>query len=246
MPQNLSYEVIVSDSATQEDTKELMREEFPSDTFFPHEKNVGFGRLVNKALDHATGEFVFLINSDVILTPDSISILLNFLKQNSDVGIVGPKQLHFNNTLQKTCFHFYKPITIVYRRTFLKHTSFGKKHLAWFEMSDYNHKTQKDVDWIIGSAMMIPRAYIEKIGKLDTRFFMYMEDVDWCRRFWQFGYRVVYLPEAIVYHYYGKGSAKGGFFRSLLFNRLTWAHISSAIKYFWKYLGKSNPRQDNV
>ena len=85
---------------------------------------------------------------------------------------------------------------------------------------------------------------MEKVGPMDQNFFMYMEDVDWCRRFWENDYAVTYVPDATVYHYYGKGSAKGGFFGSLLFNRLTWAHLRSAFIYFRKYWGRPLPHKE--
>jgi GT2 family glycosyltransferase len=93
----------------------------------------------------------------------------------------------------------------------------------------------------MGSALFVTRSAADMVGPMDSRFFMYMEDVDWCRRFWENGFRVVYVPSASVYHYHAKGSAKGGFFRSLLVNRLTWYHIESALYYFYKYRGKPLP-----
>ena len=87
----------------------------------------------------------------------------------------------------------------------------------------------------MGSAMLVSRSAVEKVGIMDERFFMYMEDVDWCRRFWENGFKVIYYPLSIMNHYHGNGSDKGGFFYSIFFNRLTWIHISSAIKYFLKY-----------
>jgi hypothetical protein len=135
-------------------------------------------------------------------------------------------------------------MTIAYRRTFLGKFSFAKKHLDWFLMNDYDHKNPKEVDWIMGSAVMISRVAMEKVGLLDPRYFMYMEDVDWCRRFWENGFKVVYLPFAKMHHYHGKGSAKGGAIRSLLFNKYTWIHIASGIKYFKKFLGKPLPNHN--
>jgi GT2 family glycosyltransferase len=72
---------------------------------------------------------------------------------------------------------------------------------------------------------------------------MYFEDVDWCRRFWEKGFKVVYYPHARMFHYHGKGSASQSALRAVLFNRLTREHIISAVKYFWKYLGKPNPHE---
>ena len=74
--------------------------------------------------------------------------------------------------------------------------------------------------------------------------FMYFEDVDWCRRFWEKGFRVVYYPHAKMFHYHGKGSASQSALKAIFFNKLTREHIKSALKYFWKYFGKPNPRKD--
>lgn len=241
-----TYEVLVVDSATEEDTEMLLREEFPTVRFFPHAENVGFGRLINTSIRESVGKYLFFINADIILRRDTVSTLLAYAAEHPDVGLIGPKQLNFNGSLQSTCLRFYRPLTILYRRTWLKHFPFGRRHLAWFTMSDFDHSYERDVDWIMGSALFVPRAAAEAVGPMDDRFFMYMEDVDWCRRFWEKGYRVVYVPAASVYHYHAKGSAKGGFFRSLLMNRLTWYHIESALRYFLKYRGKPLPTHDRT
>lgn len=238
----IEYEVLVADSATEEDTEMLMREEFPAVRFFPFADNVGFKTLVNTSLAEARGAYIFLINSDIILTSGAVLRMLAYLKERPDIGLLAPKQLNFNGTLQRSCFHFYRPQTILYRRTWLGTLPFAQKHLRWFMMDEYNHKEAKSVDWVIGSALFTSKKAAEAVGPMDDRFFMYMEDVDWCRRFWERGYKVVYYPEAFVYHYHAKGSAKGGFIGSLLFNRLTWYHIGSALRYFWKYRGTELPR----
>ncbi|MDH4330650.1 MAG: glycosyltransferase family 2 protein [Candidatus Moranbacteria bacterium] len=241
---SIEHEIIVCDSATEEDTEMMMREDYPQIKFFAFEKNVGFQALLRAGIEYSSGKFLLTLNGDMIMKEGSIQKLLEFIKGDESVGMVGPQLLNFNETWQPSCFRFYKPITIVYRRTFLKKFSFVKKHLDWFLMSDYDRKESKNVDWIMGSAMMISRKALEKVGLMDSRFFMYMEDVDWCRRFWENDLRVVYYPASTMIHYHGKGSGKGGVLKSLLLNRLTWIHISSAFKYFKKYYGKPNPREE--
>jgi GT2 family glycosyltransferase len=240
---NVEYELIVVDCGAEEETEMMMREEFPDVKFFPYKENVGFQAMLKKGLEESRGEYVMLLNGDIIVTPGSAEKLLSYLKENKEVGMIGPKLFNFNGTLQYSCFHYYKPLTIVYRRmAFLQKFGFVKKHLDWFSMKDYDHETIKEVDWLMGSAMMVPKTVVEKVGPMDARFFMYMEDVDWCRRFWENGFKVIYYPSSVMNHYHGKGSDKGGFFYSILFNKLTWIHISSAIKYFWKYRGKEIPK----
>jgi len=242
---NLEYEILVADSATEEETEMMMREEYPEVKFFPFEKNVGFQRLVQAGIENSIGNYLLILNGDILIRDDAVEKMLAYLKSDEKIGMLGPELLNFNETHQDSCFRFYKPITILYRRTFLGKLPFAKKHIDWFLMKDYDHKEPKGVDWLMGSAMMIPRKATEKVGLLDRRFFLYMEDVDWCRRFWENGYKVVYYPQAQVLHYHGKGSGKNGFFYSIFFNKLTWIHISSGIKYFWKYRGKKNPRKEN-
>lgn len=238
---NVEYELIVADGQTSQETEMMMREEYGEVKFFSFRENVGFQVLVKKGIENSIGNYILLLNGDIIVTPDSIQRLLKFIKSNNSIGMIGPKLLNFDGSDQQSCFRFYEPLTIIYRRTFLGNFSFAKKNLDWFLMKDYDGKFPKDVDWLMGSSLMISRKALDKVGLLDPRYFMYMEDVDWCRRFWENGFRVVYYPLASMHHYHGKGSAKGGVIRQLFFNKYTWIHISSGFKYFKKFLGKSLP-----
>lgn len=238
----IDHEVIVADSATEEDTKMVMREDFADVVFLPHEKNIGFGAMVNACIDRARGEYVFFMNADTILEKNTVSQFIAFMDTHKTIGMCGPRQKNFNGQYENTRFRFYHPLTILYRRTFLKRFAFAQKHLARFEMRDVTSQEPYPVEWVIGSAMFVRRSMMEKVGKMDKRFFMYMEDVDWCRRFWENGFVVCYHPHITMYHFYGKGSAHGGVLRGLLSNRLTWIHIASGIKYFMKYYRKPQPR----
>ena len=115
----IDYEVLVTDSATLEPTEMLMREEFPSVRFFPFQENVGFKTLVNVSIEQAKGEYIFLINSDILVSPGAIPMMLSYLKAHPEIGLLGPKQFNFNGSLQPSCFHFFRPHTILYRRTWL-------------------------------------------------------------------------------------------------------------------------------
>lgn len=239
---DVSYEIVVSDGETGEPMRMMMREDFPAVKFVSSDKNIGFHGLVQQGMEAARGQYLFILNPDILVTKQSVEKLLEFMRNHPEVGVVGPQLLNFNDTPQISCFRFYKPITILYRRTFLKRFFFAKRHLDWFTMKEYDRKEPREVDWLMGSALLTSREAAQKVGPMDSRFFMYMEDVDWCRRFWEQGYKVVYYPKVRMYHYHAQGSARGGFIRSLLFNRLTWYHIDSALKYFWKYAGKPVPK----
>ncbi len=243
---DMDGELIVADSATQDDTRDLMRQEFPDVQFLPDAKNIGFGAMINKCLAVAQGKYIFFINSDTIIEENTLHDLCAYFDAHPKIGILVPAQKLFNGKIIPTYFRFYRPLTVIYRRTPLGRFAFARRHLAHFEMRDYDRRAPRAVDWVMGSALMVQRTKVRDVGSMDPRFFMYMEDVDWCRRFWEKGYPVVYHPAITMYHYYGKGSATGGFWRSLFFNRLTWIHIASAVKYFMKYRGTKSPCADRA
>jgi GT2 family glycosyltransferase len=239
---DIDHELIVADSATEGDTMMMMREDFPEAIFIPHRENVGFGALVNVCIDCAKGDYIFFINPDTILESRTVSQLVSFMEKYPKIGLCGPRQKNFNGEVANTRFRFYKPLTIVYRRiALLKYFGFVKRHLAYFEMRDIDREDPYPVEWVIGSAMFVRKSAMEDVGKMDPQFFMYMEDVDWCRRFWEKGHIVCYNPRVTMYHFYGKGSAKGGIMRGLFFNKLMWIHIASGIKYFRKYRNRPMP-----
>lgn len=240
----INAEIVVADGATQEETEMMLREDFPSVRFFPNTRNIGFVGLVNTALEAARGKYILLLNHDIVLLEDTVRLLMDRMKSDTKIGLMGPRLLNFDGSTQPSAFRFYRPQTILYRRTPLKVFGFAKRHLDWFLMKEKDLNVAQKVDWIMGSAHLVSRAAVDKVGHMDQRFFMYMEDVDWCRRFWENGYEVEYYPLAVAYHYHGKGSARGGILYSLFFNRLAWVHIMSALKYFRKYLGKPYPRKD--
>ncbi len=238
------YEIIVANSQTEEDTTIMMREEYPEIKFFPFKKNVGFQELVKQGIGESRGDFFLILNGDIIVRKDSVEKMLEFIQAHPEVGMVGPQLINFNETLQPSCFKFYSPLTIIYRRTFLGRLPLARKKLDEFLMKDYDHQTLKEVDWLMGSAMLVSRKAVDNVGPMDSRFKMYMEDTDWCRRFWEKGYKVVYFPLAKMYHYHGRGSAGKNALLSIFSNWLTRVHIMSALKYFLKYLGKPLPKHN--
>lgn len=232
---DIDYEVIVVDSATTRQGKYAVKENFPEATFLPFKENLGYSRGVNIGMDRAGGNYLLILNPDVVLTENSAAKMLDYIKKHPDIGMLGPKMLNFNGTTQRTYFSFYKPMTIIARRTLLGKFKPFKKALYDFLMIDSDPDKIQTPDWLMGSAIMVNKRAVEKMGGMDERFFMYFEDVDWARRFWHNGYKVVYYPEAAVYHYHQRESkSRLGLFDAL-FNKKTRWHIKSAVKFFWKY-----------
>lgn len=231
----IGYEIIVVDSEAQEKTKDLLEEKYPDVKLIAFKKNLGYSKIVNNALKKAKGKYILIINADIIVLKNAISKMLEFMKENPDVGIIGPQLLDFTNNIQASCFSKPTLGAILARRTFLGKTKWGKQSLENFTISNWNRKSIREVDWVQGSAMMVRKEMLKKVGLWDERFFMYFEDTDWCHRFWQKGYKVVYLPSAKMAHYYHRSSKKWGALLDIFLNKYARIHIISALKYFWKH-----------
>jgi len=232
---NIKYEIIVVDSNSEETTQDFLKENYPEVTIIPFKKNVGYSKVVNAGLIRAKGNYILLLNADIVVLEKSVSEMLEYIREHPHVGIVGPRLLDFVGNIQSSCFSFPKLRTILARRTSFGKTSFGKRILSEFITNSFTADSPIKTDWLQGSAMMVRKKAVQKVGLWDERFFMYFEDTDWCRRFWKSGYEVIYLPAAKMAHYYHRASKKWGALLDIFLNKRARIHIVSAIKYFWKY-----------
>ena len=232
-------EIIVVDNNSNDESVHVLRSDFPEVTVIANEKNVGLAAGVNTAIAQAKGEYFLILNPDMIATPKAVEALVSFMDQNDDVGMAGGKLLSPNGDLQYSCYRFYTLPVIFYRRTPLGKTAKGRAAVARFLMKDFDHATPRDVDWLMGACLIVRKAVVKNIGGMDEQFFMYFEDVDWCRRVWEAGMKVVYVPSAVFSHFHQRSSESG--ITSFFSNRPTREHIKSAFKYFWKYRNKPVP-----
>ncbi len=238
----MSLEVLVVDSEKTEKTRDVAKKfvlRGDPVRYFPFDYNTGFSKSVNKGISESRGDFLLILNYDIILTEGALFKMVEIVKKDKKIGILGPRLLNFDGSPQSSAFHFYTPSVIIYRRTPLGRTAWGKKKLNDFiiQMDGKKDKPVSINGWLMGSALMLRKDNLDKVGAMDERYFMYFEDVDWCRRFKEKGYKIVYFPGASLFHYHGKQSATKHLWEALL-NKMTLVHIESAVKYFWKFRKK--------
>jgi|SRR3989344_1117676 len=195
--------------------------------------NIGYTRGVNEGIKASSGEYILILNPDIVPLKDSVEQLLDYMKKNPDVGLVGPQLLNFDGTPQQSCFGFYNAITIVYRR--IEHLPFKSKFLKKFLLKGEDLSSIRSVDWLMGSALMARRDAVNKVGLLDEKFFLYFSDVDWAKRFWENGYRVVFYPPAKIYHYHKRTSKRNSWLVDAFINRQSQWHIRDGFRYLNKW-----------
>ena len=239
-PFSISHEIIVVDNNSSDDTPRVIKELFPYVRVIELRKNIGFAGGNNVAIREAKGEYILILNSDVAATRDAIENLCAFMDSHGSVGIVGPKLINPDGSTQMSSLRWPKFFTPFCRRTFFGKLSIGKKELSRYLMLDFDHKSNAYVPWLLGACLMVRSNCIKTVGLMDERFFLYLDDTDWCRRFWENGFSVMYLPAVELVHYHERLSASESWFRAL-WNRTSYIHIMSFIKYFLKYQRKPLP-----
>lgn len=222
-------EAIVVDNASADDTVERVRRGYPWARLVAGRENLGYSKGVNAGIRLAGGRYLLILNPDTVVRRGSIQKLLEFAERTPDAGIVGPKLVFHDGTVQLSCRRFYTFAVLVLRRTplgrIVKNTRAVRDHL----MLDFDHASTREVDWLLGAAMFVRREAVESVGMMDERFFLYFEDVDWCYRMKQKGLKVFYLADAVVEHGYKRESAQ------TVLNRSFAAHLVSLFRYYEKW-----------
>ena len=206
---SLDYEVIVVDNASSDGSVELIREKFPDVRLIANEENHGFAVANNQAMKIARGNFILLLNPDTIVQENTFSVILDFFRQHSDCGMIGCKILNPDGSLQLACRRSFPTPWVAFTkivglsRLLPRSKLFGKYNLTYL-----NPNETYEVEAISGSFMFFRREVMEQIGYLDESFFMYGEDLDWCFRVREAGWKIYYLPDTQIIHFKGESSKK--------------------------------------
>ena len=224
-----TFEVIVVDNASSDGSADMTARDFSAVRLVRNPRNVGYAGAVNQARREARGRYLLILNPDIEVDETSVANLWAFMERNPSVGIAGAKLTNLDGSLQMSSRTFYTLRTVLLRRTFLgkifPNSDVVRRHL----MLDWDHNSEREVDWIIGACMMVRREAYEAVGGMDERFFLYLEDVDWCYRMKKHGWSVYYVPSSVMKHYHRRESAR------FLPDRQLVAHLASTFRFFDKW-----------
>ncbi len=220
-----SLETIVIDNASADGTREAIGNEFPKVRLIGNQENVGFARANNQGFRLATGRYLLLLNPDTFVQRGAVGALVRFMDSHGDAGAAGPMMLNGDGTLQSVGVRFPSNWNIFVESLFLdrlfpRSRLFGR-HKEAFE----NPEKERRVDYVQGACMIVRPEVVNKVGALDEQFFMYFEEVDWCRRMTLQGFNVYYVPQSKIIHF---GNTELGHFDE---RRLVYYHRSLLFFY---------------
>jgi GT2 family glycosyltransferase len=203
-----SAEIIVVDNASSDGTPDLVEREFASVRLIRNERNMGFAGGNNIGIRLSSGEYVCLVNSDVVVSEGCIENLAQYMGDHPDIGLLGPKMILSNGSVGQSCMRFPTVSNWLWRALALDAMFRKSQTFGAYLMTYFRYDRVADVEVLTGWFWMVRRKAMEQVGLLDERFFMYGEDIDWCKRFHEAGWRIVFYPEAVALHYCGASSSK--------------------------------------
>lgn len=229
VPHRLTTEVIVVDNASSDGSAEMVRTEFPLARLISNKTNRGYTGGNNDGIAAASGRYVMILNPDAQVMGDALETMVAYADAHPDIGVLGPQLLGSDGNAQLSRRRFPTLMTALFESTWLQPLA-PRGVLRHYYVLDRADDDTQEVDWLVGACLLVRREAIQQVGGLDEGFFMYSEELDWCRRIRQAGWKVVYLPEALVIHHMGKSSDQIEAQRHIYFQ-------TSKVRYFRKHHG---------
>ena len=224
-----TYEVIVTDNDSKDNSVEMLRESFPWVKLVASDKNLGFAAGNNAGFRLATGRIILCLNPDTEMHPQTLDFIVEQFDQDSQLGALGVKLLNTDGTLQPSCKSFPNLDTVLWNALsldtlFPKSKIFGKYNMTWFD-----HASECEVAQPMGAALAFRRSVLAQVGEYDERYFMYFDEVDLCFRVHHAGWKIKFFPQVSVTHHWAQSTNQA------LFSMNKQWYISFA-KYFMKNL----------
>ncbi len=247
--------IVVVDNASADGSPAMVRSEFPQVHLIALDTNLGFTGGNNAGMAEAerlfddrpqttddsklssvvrglSSGYFLLLNPDTEVMPGALDALLRYADAHPDAGVVAPQLRHPDGSVQSSRRRFPTLATALFESTWLQPYA-PRGLLDRYTMRDRADDETCDVDWAVGAALLVRREVYRQVGGFDDRsFFMYSEEVDWCRRIKARGWRVVYHPESVILHHEGKSSEQASARRMITFN-------TSKVRYFAKHHGRA-------
>ena len=200
----LDFEVFVVDNGSQDGSAKMGEKNFSQVKLIENRSNLGFAQANNQAIEKSRGKYILLLNPDTVILGNTLRKMIDFLESHPEVGILGPKILNPDGSLQPSCRTF--PTLASQALILLKLHNFlpGLPPIKKYYMLGWDHSETKEVDQVMGSCFMIKKKLIDEIGLLDESYWIWFEEVDFCKRARLAGWKTYFLPDVSIIHHKAK------------------------------------------
>jgi GT2 family glycosyltransferase len=230
---NLDYQLIVIDNHSQDSSQELLSSlRLLNDKIevVLNKKNLGFAKAVNSGLRRAKGEYILLLNPDTQIKETTLEKSIKFMDDHSHCGVMGGKILNPDGSIQPSIRKFPTFLSQLFILLKLHHFTKNQSLKEYFSYN-FDYSRTQEVDQVMGAFFLIRKSILEIIGYFDERFYLWFEEVDFCRRAKNANWRIFYYPEAEIVH------TGGASFSQKISIRNQWQFNKSLLYYFKKHSG---------
>lgn len=221
------YEMIYVDNCSTDDSVEYISKHYPQVTIIRNKKALGFGENNNKGVLAAHGEYIAIINPDIILQEGCLERLYEYAESNPKAGVIVPRLLNPDGSLQYSVRRYVNLRSLMARGLTKGKDETDNDNVGQYLCKDIDYSKIQEIDWSIGAALFMKRELYATLGGFDTDYFLYMEDEDLCLRSWKIGSPVIYNPQSSMIHNHLRASSKIG--------KKMFIHIKSLLTFFKKH-----------
>lgn len=228
--QGFTFEVFLIDNKSDDNTIEVVKNDFPEVILIENKKRYSFAKNNNIGISHSKGRYVLLLNPDTTFSDNALKKMIEFMDEHREAGIAACKLLNPDGMVQDSCRMFPTPQAILFRGFNLDRWFKNVKFYQRYLMHDFNHSQLREIDWALGAFLFVRREVIEKVGIMDEKYPLYHEDTDWCFRVKKSGWKIYYVPHISITHHYLRDSAKGFISKKKIL------HFISICRFFSKHI----------
>jgi GT2 family glycosyltransferase len=228
-------EVVVVDNASTDGSAEMVRGEFPHAALVANRGNPGYGAAANQAVAHCAAPYVLLLNSDTTIAADAPAALAEYLDRHARVGVLGPRLLNRDGTLQRSCYPFPGTARWLLDNNSVAAAGARVPRLRRALLRTWAHDHARAVPFVKGAALALRRSAFEEVGGFDPGYFMYAEEVDLSYRLWRRGWETHFAPVTEVVHLEGQSSQQQR-------TRMAVQHVASELRFFHTHYGGRRAR----
>jgi len=232
---NISFEVYVSDNASSDGSVDMVKNLFPQVKVIANKTNLGYPIANNQIIRKAEGRYIILLNPDTVITPGSLETLVKFMDEHQDAGSIGPRLEYPDGSDQPSCRSFPTLETELYRALFLDQIFPKSRIFGKYMMSYWKHNDTREVDQLMGAAMLVRKEVIDQIGLMDENIIFWFDEVDWCKRIKDSKWKIYFTEKAKIYHYKNKAFGQWKSLKKIINGARIWRR--SRFYYFKKHFG---------
>jgi GT2 family glycosyltransferase len=225
----LDMEVFCVDNGSNDGTAEMVRDSFPQVRLILNDRNRGVAGARNQALPLARGKYVAILDADMEFVEDALGPIVEFLDHHPDVGIAGCRLTFSDGSTQLNAKRFPSPLALLSRRLPFLRAFGGGKELAHHEMASWDRKDSREVDYLIGACQVLRRELLDTVGLLDENIFYGPEDIDFCYRVHQAGWKIWWIHDTRIIHHEQRLTKRNPF------STISMAHYKALVYFFRKH-----------